>query len=77
MLWSNLETVANSLGLPWMAIGDFNEVLTVDEKKGGGPLDTSRALRFAEMLDNCDLTDLGFIGPRFTWTNLRQHMGLI
>lgn len=33
--------------------------------------------RFNEMLSNCCLTNLGFSGPRFTWTNLRQTGGLI
>nr|POE76376.1 hypothetical protein CFP56_38007 [Quercus suber] len=35
------------------------------------------ALRFQECLDNCRMIDIGFNGPRFTWSNHRPLSQLI
>lgn len=72
LLWNNLVTVANNHNLPWVIAGDFNEMLSNDEKFGGRPIIPSRAMLFKECLDMCNMADLGFQGPRFTWTN-KQH----
>lgn len=77
ILWENLELIAGSHNLPWLAYGDFNEVLSNSEKLGGGPVSLSKSLRFSEMLDKCSFSDLGFSGPKFTWTNLRYSGYLI
>lgn len=44
---------------------------------GGGPINQTRTLRFNEMLTYCSLIDLGFSGPRFTWSNLRNFPDLV
>lgn len=76
LLWNNLEKVAESNSLPWLAMGDFNEI-ACEEEKFGGTSNAYRIQRFNEMLDYCNLLDLGFKEPKFTWTNLRQVGGLI
>jgi len=38
MLWNNLRMLANMHDLPWALMGDFNEVLSADEKYGGNPI---------------------------------------
>ena len=35
ILWENLKTVAHLHNLPWLMLGDFNEVLCNDDKFGG------------------------------------------
>ena len=37
----------------------------------------SRTQRFKECLDSCNMIDLGFHGPKFTWTNKRELTHLI
>lgn len=37
----------------------------------------SRSLLLKECLDKCGMIDLGFTGPRFTWTNWRDVNVLI
>lgn len=69
LLWNNLSLVANAHNLPWVMAGDFNELLSPDDKFGGRPIIISRALAFKECLDVCNMTDLGFQDPRFMWTN--------
>ncbi|KAK9988211.1 hypothetical protein SO802_028450 [Lithocarpus litseifolius] len=69
MLWENLSVVANIHNLPWVIAGDFNELMSNDDKFGGRPVNLSRALSFKECMDACNMADLGFHGPRFTWSN--------
>ncbi|XP_050280869.1 uncharacterized protein LOC126721842 [Quercus robur] len=58
-------------------LGDFNEVLSSEEKLGGNQINLNRALEFIECLDNCNFLDLGFAGPKFTWTNKKTVTSLI
>ena len=76
-LWSNLVHTASLHHLPWLLLGDFNEVLCSDDKFGGLPVNFSRAFNFKYCLDTCGMIDLGFHGPRFTWSNLRELSDLI
>ena len=57
------------VSLPWVLLGDFNEMISEDEKMGGLPLNRNRIFAFRNCMDKCGLMDLGFQGPRFTWTN--------
>ncbi|KAK4482042.1 hypothetical protein RD792_012965 [Penstemon davidsonii] len=76
-LWKNLEDLSTAVRLPWMLTGDFNQVISSNEKKGGCLPSLGRCLRFKEMIDNCGLIDLGFRGPKFTWWNSREGMARI
>ncbi|KAL7246982.1 hypothetical protein ACSBR2_001986 [Camellia fascicularis] len=68
-LWNYLVDVAHGLPLPWLIAGDFNEISSNSEKQGGAPSTQRRLSRFVQVIDECNLTDLGFSGPKFTWTN--------
>ena len=76
-LWNNLSTVANSHNMPWLMVGDFNELLFANDKFGGRPIIPSRATAFKNCLDFCNMADLGFQGLRFTWTNKNDVSSLI
>ncbi|XP_028091500.1 uncharacterized protein LOC114291824 [Camellia sinensis] len=77
LLWENLTFLADSHNTRWLIMGDFNELLTSVDKFGGRPINLSRALKFKECMDHCGMLDLGFSGPKFTWTNLRNTGALI
>ena len=64
ILWENLKTVAHLHNLPWLMIGDFNEVLSDDDKFGGNHVNLNKALEFKDCLDECNMVDLGFVGPK-------------
>lgn len=76
-LWNNLSIVAKLHRLPWVMLGDFNEVLSSNEKFRGNLVCIRQVLRFKECLDDCGMMDLGFCGPRYTWSNLRDISDLI
>ena len=43
-------------------------MISEEEKLGGLPINRTRMMAFRNCLDKCGLIDLGFHGPRFTWT---------
>lgn len=45
-LWENLISIAGLHFLPWVVVGDFNEILVGEDKYGGQPVNISRVLRF-------------------------------
>lgn len=53
--------------LPWVVIGDLNEILYSSEKEGGNARPMSYMTAFRECLSDCLLEDLGYIGNKFTW----------
>ena len=77
ILWNNLIKVADLHNMPWVIAGDFNEPLMEDDKFGGRAVSVSRSLLFKEFLDKCNMIDIGFSGPRFTWPNKREVQALI
>ncbi|KAL9683559.1 hypothetical protein QQ045_015381 [Rhodiola kirilowii] len=58
--------------LPWVVMGDFNEVCFSWKAVGVKPRDESNMRRFREVLDFCGLSDLGFEGKPYTFTNKRR-----
>ena len=77
MLWENLKLIATLHDLPWALMGDFNEVITEEEKAGGNPICQRRVRAILDCMNECQMMDLGFSGPKFTWTNKRELGGLI
>ncbi|XP_074327915.1 uncharacterized protein LOC141665830 [Apium graveolens] len=65
--WAILGDLAGRSTLPWCVIGDFNDMLFVDEKRGGRLHPRSLLAGFGETVASCDLTDLGYKGENFTW----------
>jgi len=53
--------------LPWVCIGDFNEVLLRDEHKGVQERSLAQIAGFREMVDVCGLYDLGYEGKDWTF----------
>ncbi|KAK4385625.1 hypothetical protein Sango_2686500 [Sesamum angolense] len=52
-------------------MGDFNAILSQQEKRGGRPFASASRNNLGDEIDACNLIDLGFVGPRFTWNNKR------
>ena len=67
--WDYLENLAMNISFSWILLGDFNDMISEEEKLGGLPVNRTHIAAFRNCLDKCGLIDLGFHGPRFTWTN--------
>ena len=61
--------------LPWLCMGDFNDILFIEEKRGGRVSSHGQVQAFKDVLDVCGFVDLGFTSPEFTWQGNRHgHM---
>lgn len=65
--WKRIRDLHAKGNLPWVVIGDLNEILYSSEKEGGNARPMSYMTAFRECLSDCLLEDLGYIGNKFTW----------
>ncbi|XP_019179523.1 PREDICTED: uncharacterized protein LOC109174723 [Ipomoea nil] len=69
--WELLDTLKTRSLLPWVVIGDFNNLLFQYEKRGGNPYPDNLLRGFGETLDGCGLMQLPMRGHQFTWEKSR------
>ncbi|KAL9690018.1 hypothetical protein QQ045_010411 [Rhodiola kirilowii] len=69
--WELLRRLNSQHNLPWILFGDFNEVCFGWEVKGGRVRGEWQMRAFREAMTDCGLTDLGFEGSAFTFSNRR------
>ena len=69
MSWELLRRIKDICTLPWCVAGDFNAMLYMHEKVGGGRNDYDFIRDFRNIASDCDLADLGCIGEQMTWIN--------
>nr|CAD1838381.1 unnamed protein product [Ananas comosus var. bracteatus] len=71
-LFLELRHIANfSRGL-WTALGDFNVLLSLNDKNGL-PSNTADILAFREAISDAGLLDLPILNKSFTWSNGRRN----
>ena len=69
--WNLLRDLSQRLALPWVCVGDFNEILRLEEKQGWLDRPKRQMQDFRDALDYCGFKDLGCNGFPFTWCNRR------
>ncbi|KAF5450043.1 hypothetical protein F2P56_030424, partial [Juglans regia] len=67
--WNVLKSIKPDGNKGWCVMGDFNEILTNDEKEGGRPRGEILMKNFRNALEEGGLSDLGWKGDKFTWSN--------
>ncbi|KAL4318018.1 hypothetical protein GQ457_18G000980 [Hibiscus cannabinus] len=79
--WNFLRYLDDSPNVPWLVIGDFNELLFSFEKSGGLLRSQRQMDAFRIALEDCSLSDIGYQGSWFTWekgkfagTNIRERL---
>lgn len=72
-LWEDLKRIADSMLEPWLVIGDFNNVLSVEDRRGGQPVLAHEFQAFNECIDQCMLSQMRWIGDHFTWCNRQTN----
>ncbi|XP_026434745.1 uncharacterized protein LOC113332413 [Papaver somniferum] len=70
-LWSEMKFISD-LKKPWLILGDFNAVLSIEEKKGGRTPSRRSMLDFGDCLNDCGLLQVPKIGLDFSWSNCQQ-----
>jgi hypothetical protein len=71
--WDMMRFLKADCDLPWLSIGDFNEVLRREEQFGPNDRDIAQINLFWECVDVCELVDLGYQG--LDWTFERRVQG--
>ncbi|KAM6547612.1 hypothetical protein CsatB_019288 [Cannabis sativa] len=62
---------------PWLVLGDFNEIISNEDKVGGSVRNSSQIDAFRGTVTACNLNLLPFDGDRITWTSQGQGKGII
>uniref|UniRef100_A0A803PRY6 Reverse transcriptase domain-containing protein n=1 Tax=Cannabis sativa TaxID=3483 RepID=A0A803PRY6_CANSA len=76
--WMLLQRLADvSPSLPWLVIGDFNEILSNENKSGGCLRNEQHMEAFRKTLDHCKLHEMLFEGDPFTWIKNRSGVSTI
>ena len=65
-LWNELGAIHGLWNGPWCVAGDFNSILSPEERSRGGSLN-SNMRRFSEVIEDLQLKDLPLVGGLFTW----------
>lgn len=77
-LWDDLRSTHsayNHLNVPWILIGDYNVTLSSGEHSRARDYlpDQAGMRRFQEMVSDCALSDLAYVGALFTWWNQQEE----
>lgn len=55
-----------------MCFGDFNEILSMEEKWGGAQRSQRQMDEFRSVVNLYGFKDLGYTSPQFTWCNMQE-----
>ena len=66
-LWSYLHQIVKTINSPWIVGGDFNVLLYPHEKSRGSPRRVGSCNQFWKFIEDCQMRDIVFIVPKFTW----------
>ncbi|OVA01550.1 hypothetical protein BVC80_4015g2 [Macleaya cordata] len=69
--------MGDQMDAPWVILADLNTILEPSKKLGGRKMLDADDLFIKSVLNDIGLTDLGFKGPPFTWSNHRQGLAHI
>ena len=69
--WDLLRYLATISSLPWICLGDFNDLLFNYEKRGRRAQPNWKLRGFREAVADAGLVDLGMAGYPFTWERSR------
>lgn len=69
--WNLLRLIASTSNLPWVCVGDFNDILSSEEKRGGRMRPNWMIQGFRGVVRDAGLQDIGLEGYPFTWERSR------
>lgn len=67
--WHLLKNLQHVDDMEWLIGGNFNKILSTNEKIGGPPCANWQMEAFKEAINLCGLHDLQFSSHAFTWSN--------
>jgi hypothetical protein len=71
-MWTLLRRIKDTHNLPWLMMGDFNETMWQSEHYSMSNRSERNMENFRKVLSDCNLFDLGFRGPGWTYNNKQE-----
>lgn len=71
-IWEEIDGIMEGFEGPICVLGDFNSIVTIQEKAGGSSQLSSHNTAFRQWIHSAGLVHLGYHGPAYTWTNKQQ-----
>ncbi|XP_060202618.1 uncharacterized protein LOC132631036 [Lycium barbarum] len=68
-LWEELRELDQRIQSPWLLLGDYNAVLSIDDRTNGNAVQDSEIKDFRDFINDTGMTELPTRGRKFTWTN--------
>ncbi|XP_073051725.1 uncharacterized protein [Primulina eburnea] len=69
--WNLIRSLAAQSNLPWLCIGDYNDMLSTEDKRGRVEHPPWLLSGFREAIEDSNLTDIPLLGHQFTWERSR------
>lgn len=75
-VWQELKEFHSLYPGPWCITEDFNTVIFASEREGSAAFYPRSSNAFVECIEDCNLMDMGFARPSFTWVRgqLRERL---
>ncbi|XP_060200122.1 uncharacterized protein LOC132628354 [Lycium barbarum] len=69
VLWADLRNIAAQQQGPWLAMRDYNTILSEKDGELGNPVQEVEIRDFGDFLLDTGMTEMRTVGRSFTWTN--------
>ncbi|XP_058766717.1 uncharacterized protein LOC131640322 [Vicia villosa] len=77
LAWDMLRALRDMSSDPWCIIGDFNDLMSQEDKRGLHPHPNSLCNGFCSAVEDCGLSDINIKGHRFTWARSRGTPNMV
>uniref|UniRef100_A0A2N9F380 Reverse transcriptase zinc-binding domain-containing protein n=1 Tax=Fagus sylvatica TaxID=28930 RepID=A0A2N9F380_FAGSY len=75
--WALLDKLHDMDSLSWLSMGDYNEIVSLEEKSGQAMGSMTKLRDFGDVLNRCELVDLGFRGSAFVpWRFITDNVSV-
>ncbi|KAJ8444596.1 hypothetical protein Cgig2_013875 [Carnegiea gigantea] len=68
-LWEALHQISLSTHGAWCLLGDFNTILSKEDRYGGNHVEDHHIQELTNFMANCEVLEMPSSGAFFTWTN--------
>lgn len=75
--WQTLKDLGKLFSITWLCMEDFNKKIFTYEYEGVVGRAQWQMTDFRKALDETGLTDMGYVGPKFTWWNKTNGQGSV
>ncbi|XP_019233129.1 PREDICTED: uncharacterized protein LOC109213752 [Nicotiana attenuata] len=73
ILWEDLKGTMNGVTGPSLIMGDFNSILSIEDRVQGNPVQEVEVKDFKIFIIDAGLDEIRTMGRKYTWTNNHVH----